>query len=139
MSASAEAFPAGALDDEHLRLLTIFHYVLAGLTGLFALLPVIHLALGIAMMSGHFAAGDADARIAGGFVVAFASIFIALGLMFAAALAWTGRNIARRRRRVACLVVAGLSCAMFPMGTALGVSTLVVLLRPSVKARFEAP
>lgn len=137
MSASADAFPAGAFDDEHLRLLTIFHYVLAGLTGLFALLPVIHLALGIAMMSGHFA-DDADARIAGGIVVAFASIFIALGLTFAAALAWTGRNIARRRRRVACLVVAGLSCAMFPMGTALGVSTLVVLLRPAVKARFEA-
>ena len=39
-------------DLEHLRLLSIFHYVVAGLAALFALIPVFHLVFGIAMVSG---------------------------------------------------------------------------------------
>ncbi len=33
-------------NEQHLRLLAIFHYVVAGFTALFALLPLIHFALG---------------------------------------------------------------------------------------------
>jgi hypothetical protein len=42
---------AGSLPDmkqeEQLRLLSIFHYVVAGLSALFACIPIIHLALGL--------------------------------------------------------------------------------------------
>ena len=34
-------------DTDHLRLLTIFHYVVAGLAALFAMFPLIHLAMGL--------------------------------------------------------------------------------------------
>ncbi len=34
-------------DLEHLRLLSIFHYVVGGIAGLFACFPCIHLVLGI--------------------------------------------------------------------------------------------
>ena len=42
--------PSATDDEQHLRLLSIFHYVVGGLTGLFACFPLIHVALGLAMI-----------------------------------------------------------------------------------------
>jgi hypothetical protein len=39
-------------DDEHLKLLAIFHYVFAGGAALMGLFPLLHVALGLAMASG---------------------------------------------------------------------------------------
>jgi hypothetical protein len=39
---------------------------------------------------------------------------------------------------VFCLVVAGVSCLFMPFGTILGVLSLIVLNRPSVKLLFSA-
>ena len=39
-------------DAEHLRLLSIFHYVVAGLAALLGTVPVIHLTIGILMLEG---------------------------------------------------------------------------------------
>ena len=47
-----------------------------------------------------------------------------------------GRSLRRRDRYMFCLVVAGISCMLMPFGTALGVFTILVLLRPSVKQIF---
>jgi len=35
------------------------------------------------------------------------------------------------------LIVAGLCCFFVPLGTILGVLTIIVLLRPTVKERFQ--
>lgn len=136
MSASLEDALVAARDDEHLRLLAIFHYVLAAFTALFALLPTLHLLMGIGMLSGHLSPGDSDARFVGGILVGIALVFILGGLGMAALLAWTGRKLSKRRHHLACLIVAGLCCAIAPFGTVLGVCSLIVLLRPAVKARF---
>jgi len=126
-------------DDEHLRLLSIFHYVVAALAAMFALLPIFHLVLGLVMMTGGLASGEAKgfpAAIAGAFFVAFSLFLMTLGFGLAACLAAAGRFLAERRRYIFCLVVAGISCAFSPFGTVLGIFTLVVLLRESVRARF---
>ena len=49
---------------EHLRLLSIFHYVVASLAALFACIPVFHLIFGLVMLiaPGAFAAGNVTAR-----------------------------------------------------------------------------
>lgn len=128
-------------DLQHLQLLSIFHYVLAGFTALFSLLPLFHLAMGVMMATGAFHEGTApDERailqVVGAMVTAFAGLFIALGLTFAACLVAAGRFLARRVRHTFCLVVAGLECMLMPFGTVLGVFTLLVLLRDSVKVKF---
>ena len=41
-------------DEQHLRLLSIFHYVVGGMNALAACIPFIHLALGVALVSGAF-------------------------------------------------------------------------------------
>jgi len=37
-------------DEEHLKLLSIFHYVVGGIAAFFAFFPIIHLVIGIACL-----------------------------------------------------------------------------------------
>lgn len=128
-------------DEEHLRLLSIFHYVVAGLAALFALFPIFHLIFGIFMIlapqkfGGH---GQEQPPLAlmGWFFVIFASMFITLGWTIAALILTTGRFLARRRHYTFCLVMAGMECLFMPFGTVLGVFTILVLVRESVKPLF---
>jgi hypothetical protein len=97
--------------------------------------------MGVMMATGAFHEGTAaDERamlqVVGAMVTAFAGLFIALWLTFAACLVAAGRFLARRVRYTFCLVVAGLECMLMPFGTVLGVFTLLVLLRDSVKVKF---
>ncbi|KRG79213.1 hypothetical protein ABB30_02005 [Stenotrophomonas ginsengisoli] len=131
--------PAAATDpqqDNALRLLSIGHYVLAGITALFALFPVIHLLIGVGMLAGLLDGGQAADRLFGLLFIVIALVMITLGLALAAALAWSGRNLARRQRHTACVVVAALACMMMPLGTVLGIFSIVVLMRPGVKDAF---
>ena len=125
-------------DLEHLRLLAIFHYVVAGLAALFACIPLLHLFMGIAMVSGWGGFNETDpmAGFMGWFFIAFSSVFILCGWAFAFCLFLAGRNLSQQRRYTFCLVMAGLACMFMPFGTVLGVFTIIVLLRDSVKELF---
>ena len=124
-------------DLEHLRLLSIFYYLMAVLIALFSLLPVFHLVLGIAMAVGWGEFGqDPPPPFIGWIVSCFAGFFILLGLTCAAGCALAGRNLARHRNWIFCMVIAGIACTMMPIGTVLGIFTILVLNRPSVRALF---
>ena len=127
-------------DLEHLRLLSIFHYVVAGLIGLVSLFPIFHLVMGIGIMTGALdTEGDSAAALFGGLFAGFALLIILLGLTLAVVVAMAGRGLARHDGYTFCLVVAAVECVFMPLGTVLGVFTLIVLLRPSVKALFGVP
>lgn len=129
-------------DDEHLRLLAIFHYVVAGLMGLFALIPVIHLIVGIMLLVAPQEFGTKGAQPLPAFIgwmfVIIASTIILIGWTFAGVIFAAGRCLAKRKRRLFCLVVAGLECCFAPFGTVLGVFTIVVLMRESIQQLFAA-
>jgi hypothetical protein len=128
-----------AQDAEHLRLLAIFHWVVAALTALFSFLPVIHLVVGIMMVNGTMDASNPPPAAMGWIFIVFASVFIVLGLSFSVLLAYAGRCLQRRERYTFCLVMAALVCMQMPFGTVLGVFSLITLVKPSVKAMFAAP
>ena len=125
-------------DEEQLHLLSVFHYVLAGLCSLISILPLIYFGMGLAMMSGM--GGDQPGRfgprIAGCLVATFGGFFLLFAVGYALALFLAARFLAERRRHTFCVVVAAISCTFTPLGTVLGVFTLVVLFRPSVKTLF---
>ncbi len=125
---------------DDLRLLSVFHYVLAGLTGLFAVIPVLYMGLGIVFVAGVLDEGQPHPPPAfiGWIFVAIGLFLLLLALGFVVALIFAGRSLARPRHWLFCMVMAGLSCAWFPFGTALGVFTLVILSKPEVKALFSA-
>jgi hypothetical protein len=60
------------------------------------------------------------------------------GVSFAVCLVQAGRALMQRRRYTFCLVIGGLSCILMPFGTVLGVFTILVLVRPSVRELFGA-
>ncbi len=130
-------------DLEHLRLLSIFHYVVAGLTALFACFPIFHLSIGVTMLAGNFFEGSGAPpgmpTIFGLMFVILPAAIMLLGWAYAVALAFAGRFLSRNSNYTYCLVIAAISCAYFPLGTALGVLTLIVLMRPTVKIRFGLP
>lgn len=143
MSDSECELKSGSFSDDmgHLRLLSIFHYIVGGLTGLFSFFPIIHLVIGLMLifspekMSGN---GEAPPAFFGWFFVIFASLFMLAGWALAVCMIIAGRNLVRRRRRIFCLVVAGIECAFMPFGTVLGVFTVIVLMRESVKELFAS-
>jgi hypothetical protein len=128
-------------DEEHLRLLSIFHYVVGGLAALFALFPIFHMLFGLFLILApeKFGnKGNAPPAFIGWFFVAFAACFMIAGWVFATLVILTGRFLARRKYYTFCFVMAAIECLFMPFGTVLAVFTLVVLLRESVKRMFEA-
>lgn len=124
---------------DDLRLLSIFHYVLAGLSALGGGFGLIYVVMGFAMMgsSPGNAGSPQPPPPVGWLFVVMGLAFLAAALGFAVLLVLAGRFIARTRHWTYCLVIAGLSCAFFPFGTVLGVFTIVVLSKAEVKALFE--
>lgn len=125
-------------DIDQLRLLSIFHYVIAGIIGLASLFPFIHLFLGIAFVSGAFEdpSGPAPPSFIGWLFIGIAGAMIACGLAMAISAAIAGTRLANRRGWLFCMIVAALECTFMPIGTVLGVFTIIVLTRPSVKTAF---
>jgi hypothetical protein len=125
-------------NEDYLKLLSIFHYVVAAMAVLFALIPTIHLVLGVAMASGALRDPKDPFPLAllGWFFILFASIWILCGLTFAVCVFLAGRSLQARTRYMFCLVMGGLECMFMPFGTVLGVFTLILLLKDDVKALF---
>lgn len=126
-------------DEEHLKLLAIFHYVVGGLAALFALFPVLHLVMGLIFVASAPNApnqGGPSPQVFGWLFVAFSSVIITVGLLFSGLILATGRFLSQRRNYTFCLVMAGVECLFMPFGTILGVFTIVVLTRDSAKQLF---
>lgn len=128
-------------DVEQLRALSIAHFVMAGITALFSCFPIIHVIVGLLVLFGAFPdkpGGDPfPHQIFGLLFVGMGSFFILMGWSLALCLVFVGRSLNERKRYQFCLVIASISCIFAPLGTLLGVFTLIVLLRPSVHALFN--
>lgn len=125
-------------DKQYLKLLSIFHYIVGAMTALFSFFPLIHIAIGIAMLCGAFEGKDAPPRFLGLFFVILPSIFMLCGWAMAVCIIVAGRKLARYRARTYCLVIAAIECIFVPFGTILGVFTIIMLMKDSVKAMFAA-
>jgi hypothetical protein len=130
------------IDEEHLRLLTIGHYITGGLCIAFASIFIFHFVF-IALMAANpdlfstpsgqqVAPPDGVMRV---FAIVI-GLFILAGWSFGGLTIYVGRCIKHRARRTLTFVVACLNTIFIPVGTVLGVSTLIVLSRPSVKRLY---
>ena len=129
--------PARASSE--LRHLPLLHYAVAALTFLFASLFLLHVGFGLTMMFKPEIFDDqqrGQMEITGPLFLGVGLAVVTMGWATAAAIAAAGRFIRQRRHHTFCMVVGGVSCMFFPIGTALGVYTLIVLNRDYVKAEF---
>lgn len=127
-------------DQEHLRLLTMCYYILAGSTALFSLFALIYVAFGMLIASGILPQNQTqhgDPRVVGYVFTAIGAAVFLLGMGIAVLYYSVARGLRNRRWRILCYIMAGLSCLYIPFGTAIGVCTILVLNRPDVKDLFS--
>jgi len=130
-----------AIDGEHLKLLTWGYVISGGMAACFSVFGLFYAFMGIFM---GFVFSSAPVGKAAKLLPAFfASLFAGIGIMIflltmgvAIARFWTAHCISQRRSRTFCVIVAAITCMEFPLGTALGVLSLIVLGRASVARQF---
>jgi hypothetical protein len=123
-------------------LLEIFHYVLAGFAALWGSFPLLHVVVGLFLilapphMFDDGSGGDFSPAWIGWMFVVFGGAFVLFGWSIAIMTLISGRYLAHRRNRMFSLVIAGVQCMFAPFGTALGVFTIIVLTRDSVRRQY---
>lgn len=130
-------------DTEHLKILSICYYVMAGLSVLGAFATALYVIMGSMMLSGNFPGGASSSahaaselRMMGGMFLTIGLIGTALVITMAVLEFVVAKKLARRQSKMLCMVVAGINCLNMPLGTVLGVFTFLVLSRPSVAESF---
>lgn len=127
-------------DEEHLKILSVVSYVLGGIGAFFGMFPLIHIFLGLVLLGlplGGRGPEEIPARFLGFVLLAIGSLIFVLAQSFAALKFYLGYNLARRRHRVGCMVASAILCLGIPYSTALGVLSLIVLQRDSVRSLFD--
>jgi type III secretory pathway component EscS len=126
-------------DQEHLNMLAVFHYLIAGAVMLLSLWPIADLVIGlvIALFPTGTSGTARSSQEVMGLVFLIPGLLSLFFIWFCAAIFfYTGRCLKRRKHSTFCLVVAFVECAFVPLGTILGVFSIIVLTRDSVKPLF---
>lgn len=125
-------------DREHLRILSILYYVFGGLLAFGGLFPLIYVVMGAVFVSGGVPSGPGGGPPAfvGWILILFGGGISLFAWALAACCLFTGYNLSHTKRYIFCFVVACFCCIQMPLGTILGVFTIIVLARPSVKDLF---
>jgi hypothetical protein len=146
-SSEFETAVTAAVDRDRLKILEIAFYIAGGLTIFTVSFLLIHFTLFLVLgLNPHLfdhstPGGRHDTPPPPGLFLGFAGLLgliILLGWIFGAFQIYAGRCLRARRNYLLILVVAGVECIFIPWGTALGVFTILVLQRLSVRALFPA-
>jgi hypothetical protein len=129
-------------DKEHLRLLAIFHYVVAGLAALFSFFPLSYSIIGgfLLYAAHHPGPGNQEPppAVLGWVFIVLGALFFLAAVTMAICILITGRSLALCKRYSFAFVMGCIECLFVPFGTILGVFTIVVLSRESVRALFSS-
>lgn len=131
-------------DEQYLKILSIFHFVVAGISALFACFPILHFVVGLVMLGASLGLGIGEEAFPEATIPGFVGLFFTLiagsmilfGWTFAVCEALAGWFLGKKNRYMYCLVMAGVECMFMPFGTVLGVFTIITLMKPSVKELF---
>ena len=127
-------------DKEHLRLLAIFHYVVAGFAALVSFFPLLYSIVGVFLLytAHHPGPGNQEPPPAflGWIFIVLGALFFLAGVTMAICILIAGRCLSRRKGYAFALVMACVECLFIPFGTILGVFTIIALSRESVRTLF---
>jgi hypothetical protein len=134
------------IDEEHLRLLSLFHYVSGGLTIAFSMMFIFHVGFMAFIAArpdlfdqGRGKGGEAFPTEVFGFMAVIFGLFILLGICYGISQIISGRFLRQKKHLMFSCVVALPGIIFIPYGTILCTMTLIVLNRPSVKNLYLPP
>jgi hypothetical protein len=130
-----------AEDVSHLKILAICHYVYGGLLIFTGLIFTLYIGFGALIMTKpeifdnnrNGPPPDFLGPLIAGLGVVLVLLFAAVGVT----MIFAGRSLSRHRNWMFCMVMACLVLLNIPMGTVLGIFTIIVLNRPQVKAALR--
>lgn len=129
-------------DADHLGILSVFHFVAAGLAVFGLGFLALHFTIMNTVLSSPQMMNDhPDKTQVIEFFAVFRWFYAFMALMFLIGLVGnlcSGLFLRRRVRRTFSIVVAGLNCLCMPIGTILGVFTIMVLMRDSVRRAYQS-
>lgn len=129
-------------DMDKLRMLSIFYYVYGGILALMSLFPVIHIVVGASFLFGVINTPPGDpafpAHFFGGMFLGVGTLVMMFMMAQAALMLYAGRCLGQVRNRTFCLVAGGVACFFMPIGTVLGILSLVFLSQDSVRDLFAS-
>lgn len=139
----------------HLKLLSIFHFVLAGFFVIYLILPIVYCVMGYLMLSEGFSSEmfsayggypsytqemsqfmDAYIRAMSVFFIVFSIVWFCFGAGFIVCMVFAGVNLLKKRHYYYCMVMASIATLIPIFGTLLGVFTIINLCKPEVKNAF---
>jgi hypothetical protein len=127
-------------DREQIKLLAIFHFVFGGLALVgIAFLFVHYFIMHAAFSNPEMWKGQPQAMPTKVFLDAFIWFYFFMGVILLGVLilnVLSGFFLLQKRNRLFSLIIGGLNCLQIPFGTALGVFTIVVLSRDSVRQLY---
>ncbi len=133
-----------AINNEHLRLLEIFHYISGGLTILFSSLFIFHLVfMSFFMMNPEFfpnesvQACEINPEQFMSFFVYIFGFMIFLGITYGVAQIISGRFIKKRKGRLFSIIVSIPNILFIPYGTILAILTIIILDKKNIKELYE--
>lgn len=119
-------------DNEHLKILSIIWYVMSALPLIGVCLGIVYILGGVGIAGG----GGQDEQAVAGVAMCMGGGIVVMSLLGCLLNFFVARNLGKRKGHLYCIIIAGLTCLSFPLGTILGVFTIMVLLRPTVKQAF---
>jgi hypothetical protein len=130
-----------AIDADHLNLLSIFHFIVAGVSILGILGLILHFTIMHAVFTNPTLWQDQKQMPPPAlFFDAFMGLYLVLGLLFFVSAILniiSGVFLRVHKYRTFLFVVAGINCLQCPFGTILGIFTIVVLARESVRELYD--
>jgi hypothetical protein len=134
------------IDEEHLRLLSLFHYIAGGITLFFSIVLLFQFLLLIVFWEGliqqyeghRFTSNnELDATILSIFFYIWLFILLIV-ITFGILEILSARFIKLQKHRTFSFIIAILNLLSIPYGTILGIMTIIVLSRNSVKEIYNA-
>ena len=132
------------IDTQHLKLLSVLHYIGAGFALLGVIFTVLHYLMFSTMMSNpdFFKDSPPGTPAPQEFWQIMRWFYAVCGAWLVSSLVLNvlaGIYLRAKKHRTLCIVVAALNCLHVPLGTILGIFTIVVLARSSVREAFAPP
>ncbi len=125
-------------DLDQINMLSTFHLILGILTCFASSLTFGHISGGIMMLNiPPDAKGSPPPPIIGWLFIIAGLVGFAIIMSVGIVMIIASRRLKAHQSRMFCLVVAGIECAMAPLGTVLGVFTIITLIKDSVIQLFE--
>ncbi|OGB62284.1 MAG: hypothetical protein A2Y94_00025, partial [Caldithrix sp. RBG_13_44_9] len=132
------------IDEEHLRLLSLFHFIKGGITAAFSLLGLLYfLFLGFIMKMGNRFNMSSDTYNEElplqvmSYIFMIGGVIVLLFLLSGILQLVSGYYLKQKEYRLFSFIIGIIEILEVPYGTILGLMTLIVLSRDSVKRKYE--